>query len=235
MKLSTSLVSTASLLLAAASSGSAASSTSARKANVYIQPVATTSGAAPPQLLAEIQYDPFFDAASGSAASTRDASTNAAASILSYEAPEFDADGDDDDSGGSGGGTLRKPKLLRIGVWDPSTATWASSTSVASAENFGKGYSPQIMLSVDARSGDVVGAALRGVRIDAGQTRDFGPKAVLLVDSPGKQPDLNKPVVLAPNGKKVEPVPEKTLLQKYWWVLAAGVLLAMSGGGEGGK
>ena len=78
-----------------------------------------------------------------------------------------------------------------------------------------------------------MGAALKGVRIDAGQTRDFGPKAVVLVDRLGSQPELNKPVVLAPNGKKVEPEPEKTMLQKYWWVLAIGLFLAVSGGGDG--
>ena len=215
MKLSASLVSTAGLLLAATS----ASAASARKANVYIQPVSSSSS---PHLLAEIRYDPFYDVAAASAAaagqqqqqdassSTASGAAEAAAEIISYEAPKFELD--DDSDGGSDSTTAST--LLRIGIYDPATASWVSSTSVLSSENFGKGYSPQILLSVDARSGDVVGAALKGVRIDAGQTRDFGPQVVLLSDALGKQPDLNKPVVLAPNGKRPEPEVEKTMLQK---------------------
>lgn len=214
MKLSTSLVSTAGLLLAATS----ASAASARKANVYIQPVSSSSS---PHLLAEIRYDPFYDVAAASAvaaaagqqqdtSSTMAGTAEATAEIISYEAPDFDLDDNDDSSSGGAAAS----KLLRIGVYDPVSASWVSSTSVLSSENFGKGYSPQILLSVDARSGDVVGAALKGVRIDAGQTRDFGPQVILLSDALGKQPDLNKPVVLAPNGKRAEPEVEKTMLQK---------------------
>lgn len=208
------------LFLAAAAAAPlslATATTSERKASVYIQHVTSRAGAAP-QLLAEIQYDPFASGASGPADSG--AGVDGPVEILSYEAPEFDDDEDDTDSFSAAGAaaaqstTTRHKKLLRVGIYDPSARAWTSSTSVASADNFGKGYSPQILLSVDARTGDVVGAALKGVRIDAGQTRDFGPRAVVLVDAPGKQPELNKPVVLAPNGKKVEPEPEKTMLQK---------------------
>ena len=105
-------------------------------------------------------------------------------------------------------------ELLRIGVYDSKSSSWISGTTVASVENFAKGYSPNILLTVDAKDGDVLSAAVKGVQIDAGQTRDFGPKAVVLVESKGKQPELNKPVVLSPEGKKVEEV-EKTFLQKY--------------------
>lgn len=79
-------------------------------------------------------------------------------------------------------------------------------------DNFGKGYSPTLILSVDQK-GDAFGAALKGVRIDAGQTRDFGPQALLLVTEPGKQPELNKPIVLSPEGKTVVPE-EKSFFQK---------------------
>ncbi|KAI0011735.1 hypothetical protein F4779DRAFT_572104 [Xylariaceae sp. FL0662B] len=120
------------------------------------------------------------------------------AQIASYEAPEIPDEA----------------KLVRVGIYNPSTKQWESSTSVASVENFSKGYSPTVMLSVDQK-GDVIGAALRGVRIDAGQTRDFGPQALVLVTEPGRQPDLNKPIVLSPEGKKVEEE-EKTFFQKYY-------------------
>ncbi|KAI0025747.1 hypothetical protein F4780DRAFT_719749 [Xylariomycetidae sp. FL0641] len=138
------------------------------------------------------------------------------AEVASYEAPEL-PDG---------------TTLVRVGVYDPLTRDWTSSTSVASAENFAKGYAPALMLTVDT-DGVPTGAALRGVRIDAGQTRDFGPKAMVMVTQPGKQPDLNKPVVLSPEGKQVVPE-EKSFFQKYWWVIGIVVLLTMSGGGDGG-
>ncbi|KAI1506565.1 hypothetical protein F5X99DRAFT_8159 [Biscogniauxia marginata] len=139
------------------------------------------------------------------------------AEVVSYEAPELPGEA----------------KLVRIGVYNPSSEQWESSTSVASVENFSKGYSPTVMLSIDQK-GEVVSAALRGVRIDAGQTRDFGPQALVLPTQPGKQPDLNKPVVLSPEGKKVVPE-EKTFLQKYWWLIGVVVLLTMTGGGGEGK
>lgn len=119
------------------------------------------------------------------------------ARILTYEAPEI-SDG---------------TRLVRVGVYDPAAKAWTSSTSVASVDNFEKGYSPALMLSVD-QAGEPISVALRGVRIDAGQTRDFGPQAVVLVTEAGKQPDLNKPVVLSPEGKQVVPE-EKSMLQKY--------------------
>ena len=119
-------------------------------------------------------------------------------SIISYEAPEIP----------------ESASLLRIGLYDPVTSKWTAGTTVTSVDTFSKGYSPNLILSVNEK-GDVLGAACTGVRIDAGETRDFGPKAVVVVESRGKQPELNKPVVLSPEGRKVEPEQEKTLLQKY--------------------
>lgn len=119
-------------------------------------------------------------------------------SILSYDAPEIP------DSS----------SLVRIGIYDAKTKSWASGTTVASTENFAKGYSPTITISVNSH-GDVVSAALKGVQIDAGQTRDFGPKAVIVTEQTGPQPVLNKPVIVSPEGKKAEEQEEKSFLQKY--------------------
>lgn len=166
-----------------------------RTAQIYIQTVGGTSS---PVQLAEISYDI--------------ATPDSGASVTSYEAPELP----------------ESASLVRIGLYDSRANKWTGSTSVASVENFGKGYSPHFLLSVDATkyaSGDrntqnkpeevaVLGAGFRGVRIDAGQTRDFGPQARLVVTAMGKQPELNKPVVLSPEGKKVEKE-EKTFLQKF--------------------
>ncbi|TVY14509.1 hypothetical protein LARI1_G006575 [Lachnellula arida] len=136
------------------------------------------------------------------------------AELLSFEAPELSSDS----------------KLLRIGAYDAATSSWKSSTSTTSAESFAKGYSPTLVLSLDAQGG-IVGVTCKSAKIDAGQTRDFGPKVTVLKMGKGKTPELNRPVVLSPEGKLEEPVPEKTMLQKYWWVLLGGVMLLMTAGG----
>ncbi|KAL1850444.1 hypothetical protein Daus18300_012922 [Diaporthe australafricana] len=182
----------------------------AKTTNIYIQSVGSSS---PPVLLAGLTYD---SSAPDTASSAPD--TASSASVTSYEAPELS----------------ESTELVRVGIYDTNQKQWAGSTSVASVENFGKGYSPHFVLSVDGTSGEgtVLGASVRGVRIDAGQTRNFGPQASLLLTSRGKQPDLNKPIVLSPEGKKVEKE-EKTFLQKYWWMIAIAMLIAMGGGGGG--
>ncbi|KAK0387985.1 hypothetical protein NLU13_4229 [Sarocladium strictum] len=135
-------------------------------------------------------------------------------SIVSYEAPEIP-----DTS-----------SAVRIGLYDTKSGSWLSGTTVASAANFAKGYRPTVVITVDAQ-GEVLNAAFKGVAIDAGQTRDFGPQAVVLVETKGKQPELSKPVVLSPEGKKVVPEVEKPLWQKYWWVILAVIFMVAGGGG----
>ncbi|KAL5333287.1 hypothetical protein BJX70DRAFT_403716 [Aspergillus crustosus] len=54
----------------------------------------------------------------------------------------------------------------------------------------------------------------------------------VVTDKAGPSPHLNRPVVVGPDGKNPEEEPEKTLFQKYWWVLLIVTFLAMSGGGE---
>ncbi len=82
-----------------------------------------------------------------------------------------------------------------------------------SAENFAKGYSPTLVLTLDVNGG-VVGVSCKSGAIDAGQTRDFGPKVLVKKMVKGKGPELNRPVVLNPEGKLEEPPEEKTFLQK---------------------
>jgi hypothetical protein len=157
---------------------------------VFIQPISSSEAA--PALLIEISHD---------VPETTTDPTNPpqiSTEILSYEAPELPEDA----------------KLVRIGAYDSKAARWTSSTTVISVENFGKGYSPHFVLTLDANGKDLIGVACRGVRVDAGYTRDFGPQVKVEVAGRGKQPELNKPVVLSPEGKKVVPE-EKTFLQKY--------------------
>lgn len=162
-----------------------------RTASIFIQPVTLPHpGEGRPEPPAQVTPTLL--------AEVRYQTTTSESEVVSYEAPELPSDAE----------------LLRVGVYDPSTSRWTTSTSVASVENFGKGYAPHFVVSVDA-AGDVLGASVRGVKIDAGHTRDFGPQVVMLQTTRGKQPDLNRPVVLSPEGRKVQPEQEKSFLQKY--------------------
>jgi hypothetical protein len=120
-----------------------------------------------------------------------------AASIVSFSLPELDS----------------TSKLLRVGIYDEATQSWKSSTTTASTESLEKGYSPTIVLNLDA-TGRVLGVSLKGAIVDAGQTRDFGPKVLVRGMKGVKGPELNRPVVLNPQGKVDVPEVEKTMLQK---------------------
>ncbi|KAI9742485.1 MAG: hypothetical protein M1818_004019 [Claussenomyces sp. TS43310] len=134
--------------------------------------------------------------------------------LSSYDAPEIPPD----------------TELVRIGIYDEVKKSWTTSTSVTSPETFGKGFAPTIILSFDAQ-GDVLSVTCKSGRIDAGQTRDFGPKVKVFKVVRGKTPELNKPIVLK-EGLPEGEVPEKTLLQRYWWVGILVITLMMATGGE---
>jgi len=119
------------------------------------------------------------------------------AELISFDAPDL----------------APESKLVRIGVYDSVASAWKSSTSMTSADSFSKGFRPTLVLSLDMQGG-VLGVTCKSGRIDAGQTRDFSPNVRVIKAAKGKQPDLNGPVVLSPEGKVAEPEPEKTLLQK---------------------
>ncbi|OJD11009.1 hypothetical protein AJ78_08131 [Emergomyces pasteurianus Ep9510] len=51
--------------------------------------------------------------------------------------------------------------------------------------------------------------------------------------NPSPSPHLNRPVVLSPDGSAPEEVVEKSLFQKYWWVLGIIGILAFTGSAEG--
>jgi hypothetical protein len=104
-------------------------------------------------------------------------------------------------------------QLLRVGVYDTSLQKWKSSVSVTSTSSFERGYSPTIVLSL-GKQGEVIGAAVKSSIVDAGQTRDFAPKVLIKGVVEGKKPELNRPVVLSPEGKIEVEEKEKTLLQK---------------------
>lgn len=81
-------------------------------------------------------------------------------------------------------------------------------------QTFEKGYSPFFTVTLSADGKSVIGVAVKGVKVDAGYTRDFGPKVKIVRQQSGKGPELNRPVVLSAEGKLEEPEVEKTFLQK---------------------
>ncbi|OJD24634.1 hypothetical protein ACJ73_04001 [Blastomyces percursus] len=67
-----------------------------------------------------------------------------------------------------------------------------------------------------------------------GQEPRAGPLRVEFARSnPSPSPHLNRPVVLSPDGTAPEEVVEKSLFQKYWWVLGIIGILAFTGSAEG--
>ena len=122
--------------------------------------------------------------------------TTLEASISSYEPPFFEQEAD----------------VVKVGLYNSTSSTWERATAT-SAHNFGKGYSPLITLTLHSNGG-IAGVSCRSDRIDAGHTRDFGPKVVVLRMRNGKAPELNRPIALSKEGKVEVEVPEKTMLQK---------------------
>ena len=118
------------------------------------------------------------------------------AAIASYEPPAF----------GAGAG------MVKLGVYDSKAGTWDRATAT-SALNFERGYAPVITVALYA-DGNVAGVNCRSEKIDAGHTRDFGPKVVVTSMQNGKAPILNRPIALSKEGKVEVEVPEKTMLQK---------------------
>ncbi|KAK3988147.1 hypothetical protein QBC44DRAFT_293469 [Cladorrhinum sp. PSN332] len=201
-------------------------------APIYIQPILISSSSSnsappPPTLLAEIQY-PSLSSSDPDSGSTRP-------EVISYEAPDLSFS---DSSSSPESTQQQQQKLVRIGIYDAQAKKWISSTSVVSASNFGKGYSPHFVLTLDEdkeREERVVGVTVRGVKVDAGHTRDFGPQVVVARIGAGKQPNLGRDVKLSAEGRKVAEEGEKGFLQKYWWAIAIGAVLMLGGGGGDGK
>ncbi|QSZ34137.1 hypothetical protein DSL72_005725 [Monilinia vaccinii-corymbosi] len=178
------------------------------KATIYIQPL--TSHSAYP--LASISYNP----------------STLSASLLSYEPPNDFLPSPQDTSSPS---SNSNSNLALAGLFDESTSTFKSSTSLLSLSNFEKGYRPTILLTIDAQ-GAVLGVTIKSGVIDAGATRDFAPRVEVRRMVAGKGPVLGPNVVLSKEGKVEGEVVEKTLLQRYWWVLLGAAILTMTAGGS---
>jgi hypothetical protein len=89
-----------------------------------------------------IQHVSFSSSLATSLAEIKYNPSTLSASLTSFEPPELSSDS----------------KLLRIGIYDASTSTWKSSVSTTSVESFSKGYSPTLIVSLDAQ-GEIIGVA----------------------------------------------------------------------------
>lgn len=186
------------LLTALLASAVTHAASESRSVPVYIQPITVPETA--PALLAEFTYEtetPSATSPEQQAQTQIPDTTSIEAHVSAYEAPEIP----------------ESTRLVRIGVYDKAAAQWVSPTTALSVDNFGKGYAPHFVLTLDESAAQVLGVACRGVRVDAGYTRNFGPQVRVVLAEAGKQPELNRPVVLSAEGKQVV-VEEKSFWQK---------------------
>ncbi|KAL2117088.1 hypothetical protein VTJ04DRAFT_9256 [Mycothermus thermophilus] len=212
---------------------------------IYIQPVGTSSSGATstaPSLLAEIALP--------AAAAAADASDKA--EVLNYIPPELPEE-DDDKTGlvrigvydPVQGRWVSSTSVAGRGNFEKGFAPNFVITVDEGEEELGQEQGKSGKQKKDNKAAaagkekksstplNVLGVTLRGIAIDAGVTRDFGPQAAVVRTRPGAQPSPGKPVVLSPEGRKVVEEGEKTFLQKYWWALVLGFFLLLGPSGEG--
>ncbi|EGS22875.1 uncharacterized protein CTHT_0013520 [Thermochaetoides thermophila DSM 1495] len=223
-----------------------------RIASVYVQPLAAAPDARP-TLLAEIaistppkagastqqaqqgqqqvlKEDDFYGSGDNDEEEVYSGTGGRRARVMSYDPPTLPEEGD----------STTPNNLVRIGLYNPTTSRWESATTVLSAENFSKGYAPHFVLTVSSEEipsdqderEHILGVSCRGVKIDAGHTRDFGPKAAVVEIGKGGKPVLERRnVVLDENGRRVAVEgEEKTFFQKYWWAIALITFMMLAGG-----
>lgn len=126
---------------------------------------------------------------------------------------------------------------FRIGLWDAKSGEWKSATALTSGANFERGYRPTIVLTLDAR-GEVLGVGCKGAKVQAGVTRDFGPRVVVRKGVEGVQPILNRYVVWVSfafacwrRARKKYSLGRKRVLM--CWTQASGTIAGREGRGSG--
>ncbi|OJJ06872.1 hypothetical protein ASPVEDRAFT_140663 [Aspergillus versicolor CBS 583.65] len=106
---------------------------------------------------------------------------------------------------------------------------WVGTTAAASLLGPNDAQKPRLRLHISPLN------EIYHVSLSSAAASISSPDSLLLelvTDEFGPHPHLNRPIVVGPDGKKPQEEPEKTLFQKYWWVLLIVTFLAMSGGGE---
>ncbi|KAJ5175485.1 uncharacterized protein N7482_001362 [Penicillium canariense] len=124
--------------------------------------------------------------------------------------------------------------LVRVGFYTATQTNpkqWIGSL-VSLSSLIGAEHPPTLRLHLGPAS-EVYHVSLAAT--ESASTTAAVPPVELVPSKPGTQPHLNRPVVVGPDGQNPEEVPEKTLIQKYWWVLLIVAFLTMSGGGGEGQ
>lgn len=108
-----------------------------------------------------------------------------------------------------------RDSLVRVGLYT-TTATnpkqWTGSL-VSSSSLIGGGHHPTFRLHLGPAN-EVYHVSLAASSDSRTQSRGSGPQVELVPSTPGKQPHLNRPVVVRPDGETPEEVVEKSFLQK---------------------
>ncbi|KAI9770017.1 MAG: hypothetical protein M1840_003728 [Geoglossum simile] len=121
--------------------------------------------------------------------------------------------------------------LTKLGLYDSDSKRWRSAVVVA-REKLVDGY---VVLHLAEDKGDQEVRCVSFAAAVPGEQK-AGVTAKVVRVTAGPQPVLSQPVVLDEGGKVPEPEQEKTLLQKYWWVLfALAMLVITSGAPDEGK
>ncbi|KAL4923259.1 uncharacterized protein BDV17DRAFT_247261 [Aspergillus undulatus] len=124
--------------------------------------------------------------------------------------------------------------LTRIGIYIATPTNpkqWVGMLASSSALRGDDSQRPTLRLHISPAN-EVYHVSLGSATTSTSLSSSDSLNIELVTDELGPTPHLNRPVVVGPDGKNPEEEPEKTLFQKYWWVLLIVTFLAMSGGGE---
>lgn len=122
--------------------------------------------------------------------------------------------------------------VIRIGFHHSSNSGKWSGVATA-ASNFAPGLGRKVLLHLNAE-GVVYHVGFKAT--EQGSSAKGGKDGLdveVVRMRKGPTPHLNKPVVVSADGKVEDKEPEKSFLQKYWWVIGGFLLLQVVLGGGG--
>ncbi|KAL6705746.1 hypothetical protein ACN47E_006383 [Coniothyrium glycines] len=125
-------------------------------------------------------------------------------------------------------GSYSSDHLLRVGLTDPKSGSWRGI--VTSAASFSEQYHKKFVIHVDDK-GEPFHVGFGTSAKKAGEEVEVE----IVKRSVGPKPVLNKPIVLNAEGKLETKEPEKSFLQKWWWVIAIFLVVQLAAGGEDKK
>ncbi|KAJ4349993.1 uncharacterized protein N0V89_008614 [Didymosphaeria variabile] len=121
-------------------------------------------------------------------------------------------------------GSYAPDHLLRIGLHGNKEGTWMGI--LASAASFAEVYTKKFVVHLDEKGEPYhVGFSTS----DKGVGEEL--EVLVVRKEAGPKPVLNKPVVLNADGRIDSKEPEKSFLQKYWWMIAIFLVVQLVAGG----